>query len=209
MFGNSADQDESSSPAADIPRGKELRRYLAQVTASVGQLESILQSLPRVEANGRSECPFAEDLYAQKEELETQVSRAVAMLQGYLSALEKEVERCERNLDQIGRDSTKLNVPAALDAYNTAEQAQRDEYYQAVTDRDAVVLVLSRANGVLQVSRSRKYPGKIPERDPFGVPPKPLVPPTPGGPQPVGPGGPSLGGDAGDLFDMGPLSRSG
>ena len=209
MFVNSFNQNGSSLSAEELPRGKEFRRYLAEVTASVGQLNSIVQSLPRLEADRRSESPFAEDLYAQKAELETQVSHDEAKLQRHLSSLEKEVHRCEHNLDQIGHDSTKLNVPAALDAYNTAEQDQRDEYYQALTDRDAVMLLLSWASSVLQVSRSRNHSGRIPERDPFGVPPKPLVSHTPGGPQRIRPSGPSLGGDAGEMFDMGPLPRSG
>ena len=154
--------DQGAGPDRNVLRGQELRAYLDSVLRTVEQLEGAVQSLPRVDDMGSSECPFAEDLYAQKEELEAALGQDVAMLHGYLAALQDEVARCEKNLERIRTDAGSLTVPEALDAYRTAEDAQNDEYYQAVTDRDAIVLVLPRAEAALQVSRSRKYPGDKP-----------------------------------------------
>ena len=164
MIENLHNQNQDRGMVPKVPRGQELRIYLATVLHNVEQLERAVQSLPRVNTKGSSECPFAEDLYAQKEELESAVGRDVAMLGGYLAALQEDVARCENNLQRIRTDAGNLTVPEALDAYGTAENTQNDEYYQAVTDRDSIVLVLPRAESALLVSRHRKYPGDRPPR---------------------------------------------
>ena len=97
--------------------------------------------------------------------------------------------------------------PRRSRAYGTAENAQNDECYQAVTDRDAVVLVLPRADAALQVSRSRKFPGDQPPRR--QTPPPAAQPP--GGP--VGPNAPEaqpgqgLDHELDSVLSIGPLNH--
>ena len=94
-------------------------------------------------------------------------------LQYYLPELEKRVSRCEKNLQCIETDSATLTTEQTKECYSEALEAQRKQYREAVQDRDAVFIVLAKAEAVLAVSRTRKYPGKIPERQspPLGAMP--------------------------------------
>jgi len=60
-----------------IPRGTTLTSYLGSVESEVARLEEAIRVLPRVTPGGSSECPFARDLYARKEELEASVAYSV------------------------------------------------------------------------------------------------------------------------------------
>ena len=79
----------------------------------VDQLDSTMTKLPYVDENGSSECPWAEDLYAQKEELEAELTFEVEKLRYYMPELEKRVSRCEKNLQRIEADSARLNTEQA------------------------------------------------------------------------------------------------
>ena len=133
-------------------RGTELRSRLASVSRTVEHLENTLQSLPRVDSRGGSDCPFTRELYARKEKLQASVSSSVAELRKYKVAIEKEITRCRKNLEHIGSAHGRVHTPDAVDALGDAEQAQRDELQSAISGRDAITLVLPRAEAALQVS---------------------------------------------------------
>ena len=183
---------------SDIPRGAALKSYLSQVTSDVQQLESAIQSLPRVDEKGSSECPFAEDLFAQKEELEAKLSNAAPTLRAYLAALEREVSRCQGNLGKIRAGAGQVATAGVVDALDSAAKAAEDAAYQATTDRDDILLVLPRVEAALRISRTRKYPGKQPERTLF---PRGAAPP---GRSSDGSGS-VLGRELEDVLSLGPL----
>lgn len=199
MSGQKSDQA-SGSKGHNIPRGEALRTYLAHVTASVEKLERSLQSLPRVDDQGGSDCPFAEDLYAQKEALEAEVSSAAPTLRAYLAGLEQELSRCAQNLGKVRGAAGRIATAGVVEALDSAAKEAEDAVYRATTDRDAVELVLPRVEAALKVARTQTYPGKEPKRR--------MLPRVPGpdGQAPHGPG-PSLGRELEDVFSLGPLSR--
>ncbi|MEW5902623.1 MAG: hypothetical protein AB1715_14245, partial [Acidobacteriota bacterium] len=68
--------------AGEVPRGERLKNEWAGISSRVEELERAM-ALPDVDEDGSSECPFAESLYAKKEELEEQVARDVEKLKSY------------------------------------------------------------------------------------------------------------------------------
>lgn len=157
----------------NIPRGQALTSYLSNVTKDVEQLERALQSLPRVDEKGSSDCPVAENLYAEKEELEAKLSSAAPALRAYLAGLQQECKRCQNNLNKIRAGAGQVSTSGVADALDSAAQAAEDAVYQATTDSNAVMLVLPRVEAALKVSRTKKYPGKEPRRQLFPSVPKP------------------------------------
>ena len=179
-----SDKLDPNSQPERVPRGGELRSELSSISNLIEQLESAMNSLPHVEKNGGSECPFAEDWYAKKEELEKKIAFEVGRISQYLVFLEKEVQRCKGNLAKISSDATRLHHEETKDRYSDAQLKQERECRLAIQDRDAVFVVLQKAEAVLKVSRTRKFPGREPQRDPFSPPA------FPGGSQTPGQGGP-------------------
>lgn len=149
---------------SDVPRGTMLQNELASISALINRLEKAMASLPHVNDEQESECPFAEDLYAQKEELEQELIPKAEVLKRYMVGLENEVQRCRNNLARIQADYAKLNLQETSAHYSEAIEAQLQLLRSATQDRDAVSIVLAKAEAVLKVSRTRKYPGRKPQR---------------------------------------------
>jgi hypothetical protein len=185
-----------------VPRGAELRRALAGVSEHVNGLESVMNSTPHVDEQGNSDCPFAEDLYSRKNELEKQVIEDVNRLMGYMRAIDHDIARCRNNLSRIQADSAKLNRDEARDCYSRAQEAAERELREAVQDKDAISIVLARAQAVLKVSQTRKYPGREPQR-PF----PPAGPGASGGPGPRTPAA-GIGRELDGLLSIGPLEET-
>jgi DNA repair exonuclease SbcCD ATPase subunit len=165
---------------------------LASFLKDVDDLERATTSLPHVEEDGSSECPFSGELYAKKEELEEKVTSGVNRLHDCLADLAKEIQRCKANLGRIQADSAKLNLQETQDCYSEAESEQQRQYRHVVQDREAILVALGKAEAVLKISRTRKSPGGTPRRQ------------TPPSSAPSGPGG--LGKELDGLLSLGPLS---
>lgn len=142
---------------------KDLWPKVSQVETLIKELESAW-ALPLVDEDGSSECPFAEDLYARKEEAEAKLIDGVRMLEGYLPLLDKEISRCRSNLDRIRSDSQLLNRPEAQDSYGDAQKEQHLQYRMALAHRQQVEFVLQKAQIVLERAGGKKFPGREPQR---------------------------------------------
>ena len=204
---------------------KDLWQKVNQVEGQIKNLDSKTSILPRVDEDGGSECPFAEDLYAQKEEAERELTKGIQKLEGFLPVLDREIARCRNNMNRIKADASSLNRQEAKNGYSQAEKQQRYQYQKNVEDRKKVLFVLKKANLALEIAQSKKFPGRKPQRSsPFGkgpttmepspprsTKPPPYAPPvrSPGGTFPLGPivsnPGPQLGGEVGGILSTGPL----
>lgn len=138
-------------------------QHLGGVSSLIAKLQSAATSLPEVAPDGSSECPFAGELYAQKEELERRLLGAVASLRRHLEAVEEELQRCKEKLKVISQDKSQLAFDEAIDQYAQAEQKLRDKCTSLSEDRRALLDAIGRAVAALAASRSKKYPGKKPK----------------------------------------------
>ena len=142
------------------------QEYAGAAGALTRKLQDAVAALPKVAPDGSSECPFAEALYARKEELEPQLSGQVNLLQGHLEALEKKLRRCRERLSVIRRDKSQLASHGAIDEYSQAEREQRKKCLALARQRIALLRVIGQARAALAASRSKKYPGKKPGNNP-------------------------------------------
>ena len=150
---------------------KGLRRRINEVEKQAKELDG-KTALPRVEADGSSECPFAENLYAQKEEAEEKLIQSVHLLEECLPMLDREISRCRSNWDRIRVDSQQLHGPEARNGYTASEQEQMHQYNTLVEDRKQIPHVLKKAGLVLEMAQGIKFPGGKPQRrGPVGAAP--------------------------------------
>jgi chromosome segregation ATPase len=176
----------------------------------VEELSSKTRELPKVEEDGSSECPFAEALYAQKDESIEKVEKELQELHGYLSLVEQEIARCEGNLQRINADAGSLNLDEAKDKYRVAIRSQESEYNNAVRQRKALIDLIARAEEALALARAKAFPGRKPQKN------YRLAPGTFGGwgatdsasrPSNADPGLPSFKDEIDDLISLGPLGK--
>ena len=201
-----------------------LNRISEQADRAIKELQSKASSLPIVEEDGSSECPFAEDLYAQKEEAEDKLRDLLSDLNGQIPLLTDDIARHRRNLKQISADKEKLTTPQPKGSYSSAEQQLQSDLHVALRIQERFRDILKRAKLALEIAATQTFPGRKPQRKGFSpgasapaspVPlrgPVTVMPPPvtfPGGGLPAGPivssPGPALGGPTGGLLSSGPL----
>lgn len=171
-----------------VPRGTELRQELSGILADANDLERL------------SFLSDPKDTYSRNRRLELQSKLSIAMdkLQRYKVKLDKEVLRCERNLARIRADSEKLNLEETRECYCQAESLQQKQYYEAVSDRDAVGWAITRVRTALSTWQIRSFP----VWDPF-LPDLPISS-SPGYQNNPG----RLGNEVDDLLSFGPLGKN-
>jgi len=126
--------------------------------------------LPNVDKDGQSECPFAENLFAEKEEhVETAVKNLKEM-RGYLAHMEKLIERHRRNLDQIHSDSGALQQNSLKEDYAFAEFSQKFYYKRDLQRMKMLQHLITWTERVLTLAKGKKFPGKNPKKS-FRLPP--------------------------------------
>ena len=168
-----------------VPRGAELRTELLRILSLASELESLnYLSDPK------------NDLARQRRaELQSKLSSELNKLQRHKVRLDREVLRCDKNLNRIRTDSEKLNLNETRECYSEAESLQLKQYSEAVSDRDVVSWAISRVQGALRSSRG----GGFGVGYPFG-PDSPIWP-LPGYQNDSG----RLGNEVDGLLDFGPL----
>jgi len=195
------DTDPDTDHKPEALQKSDLMTVVPAISKRVDELEQAVRILPTVEEDGSSECPFARELYAKKEELEQQVTSDIDVLNDFLVKLDKEIERCGKNLAQIQADSAKLNLQEPQDCYVQAELEQQKEYKDAVKDREDVYAVLVKAEAILKITQRKKYPGEEPQgqdQSPISFPDHVQIPPSESQPD-------TLGGEVDGLISLGPL----
>ena len=127
--------------------------------------------LPRVDGKGQSECGWAEDLYAENEELIKKVTQNLKKLREHLSVVEKVITGHRQNLDQIRMDANSLHLSKAKKQYSFAELSQEFLYKKALEKKKALKDIFSWAEKVLNLAHGKRFPGGKPRKK-FRPPPE-------------------------------------
>jgi len=182
--------------------GSGLESALREIRSLTEKLLQIIHSLPKVEADGSSECPFARELYAKKEKMEQQLIGRLAMLHMYLAAVEKELARCKGNLGVISAHQTMLNRDEPKRMYSEAEIAQAAEYKRYIQKRDDIRETLALVEQALAEGSPHQYPGGADRDEPGTSVPSGF---SPGAGDSSG--DPSVGEELEQLLSLGPVGK--
>lgn len=116
--------------------------------------------LPTVDANGNSDCPFAEGLYALKEDAEEKVRLELHHQRSVcLSVANAEIARCRRNLARIREDGGTVSNRETAGAYCAAETEQKADLQKALNAWEKTKTIIEMAEQALKRSMQKKYPG--------------------------------------------------
>ena len=184
-------------------------RDMAAVEHLLNEYIAAVRVLPRVDESGGSECPFAAELYAKKEELQQQLQSKVEWLRSQLGLVYREIDRCNDNSSAISAGHGRLHGDAATGRFEQAGEevdSQRQRYVKLALQ---VMEVIERAEAAIREGMRKQYPGQLPQQVP-GLPPPaapqplgPSVGPGPATPGPIAAPPPLHSQELDDLFDLG------
>lgn len=130
----------------------------------IQRMESTLNYLPTVKPDGTSESPMAEHLYAQKEEQEEALEKTVKDILREMFVIEKTIQRYKRNMDNINSHKVRIHSGNVRESYDQAETEQYIQYRKVLNQREVYKPLIARLQAVLAKSRTKKWPGKKPQK---------------------------------------------
>lgn len=150
----------------------EVESFVDTVDTCVEQLLQATRQLPQVDDDGSSECPFAEQLYAEKEEAQRDAEICLEKLGEYIEWVEDQISRCKGNLSIISSGLQQLNTDAARDRLSEAED-NLEAFGKKLSElHDKVDEAMKKLDSALAESVPKRFPGKIPQKyPPFSEPP--------------------------------------
>ena len=143
---------------------RDVDSFILSMNRYVEELLNKVKVLPRVDPKGNSECPFAEDLYAEKEEAAEKVEMDSRKLRSYLRLVEEEIARCTANSERISADARSLYLDEAKERYAVAGQTQDYQTTRAIQQRKALTDLISKIEKALALARSNVFPGRKPKK---------------------------------------------
>ena len=146
---------DTSTPRPDL---ESIGQFLESVGRLAEELFRAVRSLPRVEADGSSECPFAGELHARKEKLQQELQSRFGTLHSYREFVRSEIARCKNNLVVLRARGDMLHGDRARAEYSQAEVDASAYYERCVKMRDRIEEMVGFVQGILRAASSKQLP---------------------------------------------------
>ncbi|MCY2928058.1 MAG: hypothetical protein NTV86_00915 [Planctomycetota bacterium] len=144
----------------------DVESHLRAARSSVEDLLRAVRSLPDVDEEGHSECHFAEELFAAKEEREVEVRGLLSRLQQDQSDVQWLMKACKNDMVVVAAQEDKLHGDRAREHFSEAQvklAAKYRCYRQLLKKIKTAIRLLGEA---LHEASAKKFPGKIPQKWP-------------------------------------------
>lgn len=145
----------------------EARALIKRALVSAAELRRDTDTLPRVNADGSSECPFSENLFYRKERTAQFVRDDLRQLRDFLTSCTNHIAIGQNKIHELAHEREALNGKAAQDCFAKAElhwQAQLQNDQQVRRD---LIDTIAEVEATLREAGARQFPGGDP-RGPFG-----------------------------------------
>jgi DNA repair ATPase RecN len=161
-----------------------------EVEPALANLDAAVSKLPKVDANGYSECPYAAQFYRQKDEAAAKVAKVLKDVRNKLQIVEQEVDRCLKRLEYLQSHEKEIHDPRVQDGYGSAASDVQWELACASDTRRMLKEAIERMERALTHAAKLTYPGsyRLPapeeasrEEDRSSIAHKPYAFPTPRG----------------------------
>ena len=127
--------------------------------------------LPKVDEDGYSECPFAEQLYAQKQEQQQELQQHLEKLKTDSAQTETEIQKCKSNASIVGSDQSQLHSPDASEQYEQAEDKLKSKLKQLQEKRTHIRLKIQDVKKLLAKANEKNWPDGEPDGHKFSLGP--------------------------------------
>ena len=142
----------------ESPSIQAIEQSIETVIGKAEALRSAVSSLPEVDKEGQSDCDFAEELYAKKEELQEQVRAGLQELAEHLRDVTQEMQKIKGDLAVVSAHQDQLNGDRAREHFSEAEVHLAALYKRYRKLRDRLEEVIEVVREVLEEAASKRWP---------------------------------------------------
>jgi predicted NACHT family NTPase len=163
---------------------QDLSSFIYGTHAHLDRFREVLNALPQVDENGKSECLDAGDLYAQARTALEKLSSGLKCMEEQLPKTDEELDKRRQYLEVLLKKSQELKLTETKQHYLEAQMTQGKLYNHLVKLRGELVKAIERAKDVIQEgkrvleSRGREVGTKDPAAEPAKSYASPGKPPT-------------------------------
>jgi len=150
--------DLGRGPYIEFGLGEYFDSYVSEAHSAAVALRQTCALLPKVDELGRSDCHFAEQLFAQKEEKEKQVRRLLEQFQAYRAAIGQELPTALARVARIEATEQRLHGDGAKRQVDQAALEAQAAYAKLVHQQQQALIVIEELVAVFNVAASKKWP---------------------------------------------------
>lgn len=126
-----------------------------------------IRQLPKVDKDGNSECPFAEELYARKEEAVEQVKSCLRKLYEYANWIEEQLGRCRQNASILSSGKDSLHTERPQITLSEAEQQQLAFCKRLESVAEKIEQTCRELEDAIREASQKEYPTGKPSKYPY------------------------------------------
>ena len=146
-------------------------KQLGNIDECMEGLHKAYDLLPKVDEEGYSECPFAEQLYAQKQEQQQELQQHLEKLKTDLAQTETEIQKCNSNANIVASDQGQLHSQDVFERYEQAEDKLKSKLEQLREKRTCIRLKIEDVKKLLAKAGEKNWPDGEPEGHKFSLGP--------------------------------------
>lgn len=137
---------------------------IKSMSKRLNRLSKMVEQLPDVKNDNQANDQSIENLYAEKEESYQEANRELKTLRGYGKQIEDYMATCSTKRNQISKDAQSLNISRAKEQYAFAELSLGLNIKKANQRQRELSDMISYAEKILKLARSKKFPGRAPKK---------------------------------------------
>jgi len=137
-----------------------------KAVAAAKEFQRAAGELPKVDKNGSSECPFAEELYAKAEKCREKCQGLQVQLHECLTLVQNEIDKCGHDLSVLSAQKDQLNRDRPRAHFSAAEARIASMYKKWIQLRDSLKRTIVDIDDMLQQTKDKRYPGGMPQEWP-------------------------------------------
>jgi hypothetical protein len=195
---------------------KDVSSFIRALKNKILNVHETVARLPKIDSKGHSECPFAERLYAEKEELLKDFKTTRNQIPGYMNLIDIEIARFNNNLNQLQSSTTAFNTPQATEEMKSARQGYEFHYNKYLEMKRELSELATQAARVITQAQAKQWPlGEPKKKANYSMAPMNTTGPVSSAPSignrmsmPIDTG-PSAPSEVDHLLSLGPMKNAG
>lgn len=141
----------------------DVQSHLSEAQSSIEELQTAARQLPKVEKDGSSECPFAEELYAKKEDAQKHAVCCQSQLHECLQWVQEQIQSCSNDLVVISAHQNQLHKDRPREHFSDAEAKLAALYNKFVKLRETIEETIEEIQKAILEAIQKQFSDKSPK----------------------------------------------
>ena len=137
---------------------QQIESFLQHTESCIERLDRAVGQLPKVDKDENSECPFAKELYQEKEDAQKKLAECLSQLYEYRKWVLDQIKKCKNNLVVISANADRLNNDLPHREFTEAEVRLAAIYKKLVRLNEKIEKTVKKCQKAIQQAAEKRDP---------------------------------------------------